>query len=167
VKFLKYWSSSRDFNKLVIKTKMHADTHFWNFLCYMKIQYEFFIYILERLGRMHENKRFFFIIIIYVLTKTRYFNTGFVSLQYKNTNRYWLKCNENLRKITDIFLNNFFEYFFSFFFYYYFFFLGPTRPMWLGWTPANLRSWAGFSQPSMVTGPCQWPPSKKNSLVGT
>jgi hypothetical protein len=137
VKFLKYWSSSRDFNKLVIKTKMHADTHFWNFLCYMKIQYEFFIYILERLGRMHKNKRFFFIIIIYVLTKTRYFNTGFVSLQYKNTNRYWLKCNENLRKITDIFLNNFFEYFFSFFFYYYFFFSGPNPAHVAGLDPSQ------------------------------
>ena len=50
----------------------------------MKIQYDFFLlYIfLERLGRMHENKTFF-----YVLTKIRYFNTGFVSLQYKNTNQ--------------------------------------------------------------------------------
>jgi hypothetical protein len=39
--------------------------------------------MLERLGRMHENKTFF-----ENLTKTDYFNTGFVSLQYKNTNRY-------------------------------------------------------------------------------
>jgi hypothetical protein len=30
---------------------------------------------------MRENKTFF-----YVLTKTMYFNTGFASLQYKNTN---------------------------------------------------------------------------------
>jgi hypothetical protein len=42
-----------------------------------------YIYILERLGRMHENKTFF-----ENLTKTDYFNIGFVSLQYKNTNRY-------------------------------------------------------------------------------
>jgi hypothetical protein len=27
--FLKYWPSSRDFNKLVIKAKMHAKTHFF------------------------------------------------------------------------------------------------------------------------------------------
>ena len=39
------------------------------------------IYFLERLGRMHENKTFFFY-------KNQVFNTGFVSLQYKNTNQY-------------------------------------------------------------------------------
>jgi hypothetical protein len=34
--FLKYWHSSRDFNKLVIKAKMHTNTYFLNFCC-MKI----------------------------------------------------------------------------------------------------------------------------------
>jgi hypothetical protein len=29
--------------------------------------------------------------IFYVLTKNKYFNIGFVSLQYKNTNQYWSK----------------------------------------------------------------------------
>jgi hypothetical protein len=29
--FLKYWSSSRDFNKVVIKAKMHAKTYFLKF----------------------------------------------------------------------------------------------------------------------------------------
>ena len=43
LKILKYWPSSHDFNKLVIKVKMHANTYFWNFLCYMKIQYDFFL----------------------------------------------------------------------------------------------------------------------------
>jgi hypothetical protein len=28
LEFLKYWSSSRDFNKLIIKPKMHANTYF-------------------------------------------------------------------------------------------------------------------------------------------
>ena len=47
--------SSCDFNKLVIKAKMHAKTFFL-----LKIQYDFFIiHFLERLGRMHENKTFF------------------------------------------------------------------------------------------------------------
>jgi len=103
LKFLKYWPSSRDFNKLVIKAKMHADTYFWNFLCYMKIQYEFFIYIFERLGRMHENKKKYF----FILTKTLYFNTGFVSLQYKNTNQYWSKYSKIFWK------NHRFEFFFA------------------------------------------------------
>jgi hypothetical protein len=57
--FLKYWLSSHDFNKLVIKAKMHAKTYiFLNFLC-MKTRYDFF----ERLGRMHESKTFFCFII--------------------------------------------------------------------------------------------------------
>jgi hypothetical protein len=34
---------------------------------------------------MHENKTFFFD----VLTKTGFFNSGFVSLRYKNTNQYY------------------------------------------------------------------------------
>ena len=56
--------------------------------------------MLERLGRMHENKTFFF----YVLTKTGYFNTGFVSLQYKNTNRYWSKYSNKITTKSHIFL---------------------------------------------------------------
>jgi hypothetical protein len=81
---------------------------FWNFLCCVKIWcYNIYIYILERLGRMHENKTFF-----ENLTKTDYFNTGFVSLQYKNTNRYWSKYSN---KITEnhIFWNNFLKNFCS------------------------------------------------------
>jgi len=48
---------SRDFNKLVIKAKMHAKTP----LFLMKIQYDIFIFIFERLGRMHENKIYYFL----------------------------------------------------------------------------------------------------------
>ena len=42
---------------------------------------------------MDENKIFFFCFIIFcnVLTKTEYFNTGFVSLWYKNTNQNYAK----------------------------------------------------------------------------
>ena len=51
----------------------------------MKIRYDFF----ERFGRMHENKTLFlFYNLCKVLTKTRYFNTRFISLWYKNTNRH-------------------------------------------------------------------------------
>jgi len=60
----------------------------------MKIQYDFFCF--ERLGRMYENKTFFF-------TKTRYFNTGFVSLQYKNTNQYRSKCSKKHTRKSQIF----------------------------------------------------------------
>jgi len=66
--FLKYWSSSRDFNKLVIKAKMHAKTYIyilkfsllyentlWFFI------YSFILFTFYRLGRMHENKDVFFL----------------------------------------------------------------------------------------------------------
>jgi len=115
--FLKYWLSSRDFNKLVIKAKIHADTYFWNFLCYMKIQYEFYIYIFERLGRMHKNKKYFF----FILTKTWYFNTGFESLQYKNTHQYWSKYSKIFWK------NQIFD-----------FFARPSPPHGAGLDPAGL-----------------------------
>jgi hypothetical protein len=49
-------ASSRDFNKPDIKAKMHAKTFFL-----IKMQYDFLLlFFLERLGRMHENKIFFY-----------------------------------------------------------------------------------------------------------
>jgi hypothetical protein len=52
---LKYWPSSHDLNKLVIKAKMHANTYIvlkFSLLCEnMMLQY-LYIYILERLGRI-------------------------------------------------------------------------------------------------------------------
>jgi len=49
LEFLKYWLGSRDFNKLVIKAKVHAKTFFlWRYN----------MIFLERLGRVHENKNF-------------------------------------------------------------------------------------------------------------
>jgi len=108
LEFFKYWPSSRDFNKLVIKAKMHANTYFWNFLCYMKIQYDFLLLLFFRdLIVCMKTKTFF-----YVLTKTGYFNTGFESLQYKNTNQYWSKCSKIYEKMT-IFWKDYFWNFFS------------------------------------------------------
>jgi len=83
---------------------------------------------------MHENKTFYFIFYLFfyfVLTKTRYFNTGFVSLQYKNTNQYCAKLIKKIygkitnffEKIFEIFLFNFFDFFLG---------LGLARPIWLG-----------------------------------
>jgi len=69
----------------------------------MMLQY-LYIYILERLGHMHENKTFLFLFLFYFfddLTKTKYFNTGLVSLQYKNTSNIDQNAVTYLRKITD------------------------------------------------------------------
>ena len=82
---------------------------FWNFLCCVKIWcYNIYIYIYIRETRPYAWKQnIFFYFIFYVLMKTGYFNIGFVSLQYKNTNWYWSKYSN---KITEnhIFLKGFF-----------------------------------------------------------
>ena len=45
MEFLKYWPSSRDFNKLVIKAKMHANTYFLKFsLIYENTIWIFYFY---------------------------------------------------------------------------------------------------------------------------
>ena len=81
---MKYWPSSCGFNKLVIKAKMHANTYFFEiFFVVLKYNMIFFLFF-ERLGRMHENKIFY-----YFFTKTRYFNTEFFRLSSpKNTTTY-------------------------------------------------------------------------------
>jgi hypothetical protein len=83
---------------------------------------------------MHENKTFYSFIF---LTETRYFNTGFVSLQYKNTNQYWSKCNK-------IFAENH-KFFKKIFFLKIFF----------DWAQLNLCGWTGPNH--LVTGRSQWP----------
>jgi hypothetical protein len=50
----------------------------------MKIQYDFLF--LRDLAVCMKTKKTFFL-FFNVLTNTRYFNTGFVHLQYKNTNQ--------------------------------------------------------------------------------
>jgi len=90
---------------------------------------------------MHESKTFYFYIFF---MKTRYFNTGFVSLQYKNTNQYWSKCSKIYEKITNFFLNFFLNLLFI---YLFIFWLGPARPVWLGWTQ---QSYPGH-WPNLVT----------------
>ena len=70
----------------------------------------------------------------YVLTKTRYFNTGFVSLQYTNTNQYW-------SKYSKIFVENhrfFFEIIFE-------------EIIFLGWAQPGPYGWAGPSHPCGLT----------------
>ena len=78
---MKYWPSSHDFNKLVIKAKMHAKITYIYFLFSLLYKNTKF-FSFERLGRMHENKSFFF------LENPGIFNTGFVFLRYKNTDQY-------------------------------------------------------------------------------
>ena len=161
MKILKYWPSYRDFNKLVIKAKMRANTYF-EFLffvyiyiyiyiyIYMKIKYD--IFLRDLVVCMKTN--YFIYLFIYVLPKTGYFNTKLLSLQYKNTNRCWLKYRKkNHRFLKHLFL---------------FFYLGWAHPDPCGGAgPSHLRSWDGPDQPSLVTSPCQWPahlfPCTRNS----
>ena len=122
---MKYWPSSRDFNKLVIKAKIHTNTYFLKF----SLLYEntiWFFNFWETWPYARKTKHYFYFYFYFyffnVLTKTEYFNTGFVSLQYKNTNQYCTKliiyiyiCGKNHK----FFWNNFFEetFLFSIFFW--------------------------------------------------
>jgi hypothetical protein len=109
-------------------------SYFWNFLCCIQIQYDFLLLLFLRdLAVCIKTKTFF-----YVLTKTGYFNTGFVSLQYKNKNQYWSKCSKIFAENHRFFEINF-EDFFSLFF--------------LGWAQPGPCGWAGPSRPQ----PGQWP----------
>jgi len=125
---LKYWPSSRDFNKLVIKAKMHANTYFLKFLCYMKIQYDFFLFF-ERLGRMYENK-IFFIFFIFLMSWWK------SSILILDLYLYNIKIKTNIdKKWIKKFAGNhiFFEIFFS------------------DWAQPGPCGWAGPSKPGRVT----------------
>jgi hypothetical protein len=102
--FLKYWPSSHYFNKLVIKTKIHAKTYiFW--ICFVwKYNMIFFFYLWETWSYALKQYFFCFIIFCNVSTKTGYFNTGFVSLQYKNTNHYFSLSLVYFRLLFPVFL---------------------------------------------------------------
>ena len=73
---------------------------------------------------------------IFFLTKTRYFNIGFISLQYKNTNQYWSKYNKKYTGKSQIFWKQFFIF-------------------WAGPDPAH-PFWAGPALPSPVNKNKQW-----------
>jgi hypothetical protein len=93
-------ASSRDFNKLVIKAKMHAKTPFF-FLRYNMIFY-FFLF-LKRLGRMHENKKkhLFLFFYYYYLRKTRYLISNLYLYSIKIQTDIDQNAVKYLRKIKD------------------------------------------------------------------
>jgi hypothetical protein len=71
-------------------------------LLYENTIWIFYIYFWETYPYAWKQKIFF--LFFNVLTKTGWFNTGFVSLQYKNTNWYWLKWSIIFfGKITDLY----------------------------------------------------------------
>jgi hypothetical protein len=75
--------------------------------------------------------------------KIKYFNTGFVSLQYKNTNQYQSKCSKKIyKKIT-----NFFEIIYEkILFYFYFLWAGPNPAHVAGLDPAGLTARLGKTE---------------------
>jgi len=58
LEFLKYWPSSRDFNKLVIKAKIHANTYFW--ICFVVWKYNMIFYFWDLAVCMKTKKYFFY-----------------------------------------------------------------------------------------------------------
>jgi hypothetical protein len=57
---MKWRPNSHDFNKLVIKVKMHAKTYFLKFSFLYENTIWFYFFIFERLSPVHENKNIFF-----------------------------------------------------------------------------------------------------------
>jgi hypothetical protein len=107
LEFLKYWPSSRDFNKLVIKAKMHAK-YFLNFsLLYKDTIWNFFLFF-KRLGRLHENKNIFF----YVLTKLGILIPDLYLYNIKIQTNIDQNTLKNIQEITN-FWKDFFGIFFS------------------------------------------------------
>ena len=103
---MKYWPSSRGFNKLVIKAKMHANTYFFEifFVIWKYNMMNFYFYFWETWPYAWIQKHVLLILLLFnVLTKTRYFNTRFISLQYKNTNRYWSKWKKGILQAQKVF----------------------------------------------------------------
>jgi len=80
-----------------------------------------FILFLRDLAVCTKTKHYFYFYFFNVLTKIEYFNTGFVSLQYKNTNQYCGKLiiyiyiyGKIKKKIEIIFFEETFLFFFLF-----------------------------------------------------
>jgi len=121
---------------IYIYTHTHTHTHTYIYI------YESMIYFWETWPYAWKQN---FLIFFYVLPKNGYFNTKFVSLHYKNTNRCWLKYSRKISRKSQIF-EIFYMYVYIYIYIYicvYIFFLGPARPMWragpshptqVGWT---------------------------------
>jgi len=131
---LKYCSSSRDFNKLVIKAKMHANTYFLKFSLLYEIQYDFFFRDLVVCLKT-------IILFIFFLTKTKYLIPDLYLYSIKIQTNIDQNAVKLLWKITD-FLKEFFS--------------GWAQPGPCGRVgPIYPCGWPRPSQPSLVTYPNQ------------
>ena len=131
--FLKYWPSSRDFNKLVIKAKMHANINFWTFVVW---KYDMFFYIFfERLGRMHKNSTFYFYIFIFFLWKPSILIPDLYLYNIKIQTNIDQNAVKQYTRKSQIFLKIFFEFIFIFYFYFW---AGSSSALVAGLDPAGL-----------------------------
>ena len=136
MKFLKYWPSSRDLINWLLKSKYMLIHIFEIFFVIWKYN---MIYFWETWPYAWKQNILFYL-FFYVLPKTGYFNTKLISLQYKNTNRCWLKYRRKQKN------HRFLKHFF-YFFLFFLFGLGPSRPMWLGWTQPPCWTWPAHLSP--------------------
>jgi hypothetical protein len=70
------------------------------FFFYIQIQYDLLLLLLLRDLAVCMKTKYFIFLFFYVLTKTEYFNTGFVSLQYKIQTNIDQNAVKYLQKIT-------------------------------------------------------------------
>jgi hypothetical protein len=126
---------------------------FWNFHWYMKIQYDFFIFIIfERLGRMHENKKYIFLMFWRkpgILISDLYLYSIKIQTNTKQNEV------ENCVGKSQIFLKKIFFFFLGFFYW-----AGPgpkenwadispkikwgLLSTWLGWCSSPKQRWTGY-----------------------
>jgi len=118
--------------------------HIFEFVFVFK--YDFYFYFWETWPYAWKKIYFFF----NVLTKTGYFNTRFVSLQYNNTNQYWSKCSKLFLENHRFFWYNWFLKFWKFFNWAG---LGPTI---LGWVGAARPSKHWIHSPMFTQNNGEW-----------
>jgi len=133
LEFLKYWPSSRDFNKLVIKVKIHAN-YFLNF-SFDVWRYNFF-YFLRDLTVCMKAKHFIFIFFLWkpgILIPDLYL--------------YSIKIQTNIDQNAVKYTKKSQTFFWIFFWIYYLFIY-----LFFGWVQLVPCGWAGPSSPIQVTG---------------
>jgi len=138
LEFLKYWPSSRDFNKLVIKVKMHAK-YFLNF-SFDVWRYNFYFYFWETWSYAWKQNILFLYFYIFLWKPSI-----LIPDMYLYTIKIQINIDQNAVKYTRKSQILFWKYFLNLLIFFW------------GWVQLGLCGWARPSSPIRVTGPTQWP----------
>jgi len=122
---------------------MHANIYFWNFLCYIKIQYDFYYYYFWEIWPCAWKQNILFLFLFLFLFLLFFFlrKPGILILDLY---LYSIKIQTNISKCNKIFAEN--HIFLKRIF---------LRICFSGWAQPGPCGWAGPSH--LVTSPSQWP----------